>query len=155
MEQLVYEDKWFDGLLAECKPIWFDFQQSTFKRYREIGKLIIKSGYLKGQWHSKEKTTFIEEMKLSRQTFSRMVILGEMNNEEFAHTVSRFKSLHEWINQSKTIKEDFMIEKRLDVDTFKTIKDAKLWFSKMGGKLDGCYWIGKIDKRILESVKNE
>jgi len=104
-EVLIDKNEWLDNLINICKPLWLDLQQSTFKRYREIGQHIINSGYTKGQWHSKEKIKFIEEMKISQMTFSYMVQLGEMDNKKFKDTVFKFSSLHEWAHQSKPTEE--------------------------------------------------
>lgn len=155
MEQLIYKNNQLDELIVTCKQIWSKLAKETFKRYREIGKCILISGYKKGQWHSEEKDYFMKKLEITPSTFKRMIRLGEVTEKEFVHIVNQFSSLHKWANQSKISKEKYIIEKRLDIEFFKQVKDAKEWFNKMGGSLKGCFWIGTVDKRILEEIDSE
>jgi len=104
-EVLMNKNEWLDDLIDTCKPLWLDLQQTTFKRYREIGQHIIKSGYTKGQWHSKEKAKFMEEMEIRHSTFGYMIKLGEMTDKEFSNAIGKFTSLYKWANQSKSTEE--------------------------------------------------
>lgn len=151
MEQLIYEDElWLDNLLEKCKPLWNDLQQTTFKRYREIGQHIIESGYTKGEWHSKHKTKFLEEMKISKSTFSCMTQLGEMGNEEFSDTVGKFTSLHEWVHQSKSIKESLTETIYMDARYFDSKEEFENFIKGLKVKYQGLFF-----RIIIESTDKE
>lgn len=155
VERLTYENEWLDNLVTTCKQIWSELGKETFRRYREIGKHILTSGYKKGQWKSKHKKLFQDKLNISQQTFSNMVILGEMNDLEFTSVTSNFTSYNAWTHQSKSTKENFFKEKRIDIATFENEEQAKMWFKKYGGLYKGCYYIGTVDIRIFGENINE
>jgi hypothetical protein len=43
----------------------------------------------------------LKEWAISQRTFSNIVQLGEMSDEEFANVVSKFSSVHAWVNRYK------------------------------------------------------
>lgn len=69
---------------------------NTFNKYREAGLAVLKSGYKKGKWHSTHCKEALEEWAISQQTFSAMVQLGELTDEEF--TVKNQSPSQDFIN---------------------------------------------------------
>lgn len=103
--RLTYELEWLDNVVQKCQGVMEQLRKETFKRYREIGKIILESGYRKGQWSSSHRKHFLEKLGISQQSFSRMVRLGEMSENRFTHAMSKFSSLFRWANQDEK-KED-------------------------------------------------
>jgi hypothetical protein len=66
-----------------------------------MGKLVLESGYKKGEWKSQHRRKVLEAWQISQQTFSRMIILGEMSDEEFTHAMSKFGSIDAWVNSQR------------------------------------------------------
>jgi DNA modification methylase len=99
LTQLARTERWLDEVIEKGKVIISELARESFIRYRQLGQLIIDSGYEKGKWHDEEKAKVIEEWQISRQTFSRLVQFGEMPEAEFAHVMSNFQSLDAYINR--------------------------------------------------------
>lgn len=95
----IYKDEWLDTLIGEVGGILKTLATDWFMRYRRIGKLILTSGYEKGQWHSRHKTRFIKELGVSQSLFSVFVRLGEMNDKKFGEVTDTFGSVNEWYKQ--------------------------------------------------------
>ena len=64
-QRVTYEDEWLDNVIRTAKYVMEELAKQTFKRYREIGKLILESGYRKGAWKDKHKEKFYEEIQMS------------------------------------------------------------------------------------------
>jgi len=105
VEKMTYPTEWLDSVIQKCKYVRDELKNETFKRYREIGKIILDSGYQKGTWNDEHKQKFLIELSISRQTFSSLVQIGEMSEEEFANAVSNFSSYHEWRNRGSIAKK--------------------------------------------------
>lgn len=93
-----------EEVIRKGKQILLELNFTTFNRYREIGKLILNSGYRKHEWHSEDKARALEEWHISDTTFKNMVALGEMINEEFDNAVVEFPSYHAWANRHTILK---------------------------------------------------
>jgi len=87
--------------IQKVKLILQNLHLNTFHKYREAGKEIIASDYKKHKWNSQQRKEALKEWAISQQTFSIMVQLGELSDEEFTNTVSKFPSVHAWANQNK------------------------------------------------------
>ena len=87
------KQKQIEEIIKKVKEILKQLHLNTFYKYREAGKEIIASGYDKGKWLSKYKKKAIEEWAISQQTFSIIVQLGELTDEEFTNAVSKFPSV--------------------------------------------------------------
>jgi len=101
VEVLTYADEWLDNLINEVRPILGEVAKSTFERYREIGKIILKSGYKKGEWKSRHKRKFIKELRISSATFSLFIRLAEISEREFKEIVATYNSVNEWYRKGK------------------------------------------------------
>jgi hypothetical protein len=55
----------------------------------------------RGKWRSKHRKKALEEWAISQQTFSIMVQLGELTDEEFSHVVAKFPSVYAWANHPR------------------------------------------------------
>jgi len=100
--ETVMEDlNWFEIVLARSKSIMADLKETTFEHYRKIGKIILESGYIKGQWKSIHKKRFMKELKVSSGTFSLFIRLGMMSEEQFKEITDTYSSLNEWYRQGK------------------------------------------------------
>ena len=99
-------EPWLDDIIQKGKLIIRELARETFIRYRQLGKLILNSGYRKGQWHNAERDAVLEAWEISQPTFSRLIQLGEMSEEEFIHAVNNFKSFREWANPALPEKPD-------------------------------------------------
>lgn len=99
---------WLENAVSKVKDIQLQWAKETFKRYRECGKIVLESGYRRGQWHSEHKERFLKETNLERTTFQQMIQLGEMTDLEFTNAVGKFPSYHAWANRGSLAK----IEKR-------------------------------------------
>jgi site-specific DNA-methyltransferase (adenine-specific) len=82
--------------------------KETFTRYRAIGKIILESGYKKGQWKSEHRNRFMNELGISQKTFSRFIQLAEMEEHEFSHVMTNFPSLYAWENYPQIEKQKRM-----------------------------------------------
>jgi len=98
-EHVSYPSEWLDNVVSEVKLIIAELAKDTFNRYRQCGEAILRSGYRKGQWNSEHKKYFLEKLGISHATFSHMVQLGEMSEEEFATVGRKFQSFHAWENR--------------------------------------------------------
>ena len=92
------DKSWLDSLIEEIKRIRLEWVKDTFIRYRKCGQLILSSGYRKGRWHDEHRQYFLSELKMSQKTFSRMIQLGEMGEDEFSHAMTKFSSVYAWAN---------------------------------------------------------
>jgi len=101
VEYLSYAEEWLDNLINDVKPILAKIAEDTFTRYRQIGKMILKSGYKKGQWKSKHKRKFIKELGISGSTFSLFVRLAEISDKEFKKIKDTYSSVNEWYRRGK------------------------------------------------------
>ena len=101
------KEDWLNRVIQEAKSIIAEFLKETFVRYRKLGKLILDSGYRKGQWKSEHKQRFLNELGIEHPSFNRMVTLGELSEEGFVHAVNKFPSLHAWANQKSLAKATF------------------------------------------------
>jgi len=101
VEVLTYADEWLDNLINEVRPILGQIAKNTFERYREIGLKILKSGYRKGEWKSRHKRKFINELRISSATFSLFVRLAEVSEEEFKTIINTYNSVNEWYRKGK------------------------------------------------------
>jgi DNA modification methylase len=88
-----------DDVIEKGKVIIRELARESFTRYRQLGLLILNSGYRKGQWRNAERERVMSEWDISQQTFSNLIRLGEMPELEFTNAVSKFRSLHDWANQ--------------------------------------------------------
>jgi len=104
-QRITYEDEWLDNVIRTSKYVMEELTRQTFNRYREIGKIILNSGYEKGAWKDKHKHKFINDLGISRPTFTRMVQLGTMEEEEFVRVTNQFSSFYQWTHQSNKQKE--------------------------------------------------
>ena len=105
VQRITYEDEWLDNVIHTAKYVMEELTRQTFKRYREIGKIVLKSGYAKGTWKDKHKHQFINDLGISRPTFTRMVQLGTMEEEEFVRVTNQFSSFYQWTHQSSKQKQ--------------------------------------------------
>lgn len=85
--------------IKKGKQILWQLHPNTFFKYREVGKLILASGYKRGKWRSKHRQKAIEQWAISRRTFSNMVQLGEMTDEEFGNVIAKFPSVYAWAHR--------------------------------------------------------
>lgn len=85
--------------IQKVKQILQQLHLNTFNKYREAGLEIIKSGYKKGVWHSKDRKKALDEWAISQSTFSYMTQLGGLTDEEFTNVVGNFASVHAWANR--------------------------------------------------------
>jgi len=148
--RISYRDEWFDNVIAKCRMVWEELARDAFKRYRQIGQIVIKSGYNKGQWRNRHKKLILDKLGISQRTFSSMVQLAEMSEKEFNDTIHKFPNIHKWTNP--TPKRNYMIEKQFRLSAFNSEEEAEAWFSKRDGELKGRFWVGIVDKRVLEKV---
>lgn len=95
------DPEWLNNVIERGKQIILDHFKETFKRYRAMGKLILESGYRKGQWRSEYRNRALEEWGISQPTFSHIIRLGELSELEFINAVNNFASVHAWVNQEK------------------------------------------------------
>jgi N6-adenosine-specific RNA methylase IME4 len=90
-----------DEAIKRVKELLQSFHLSTFHKYREAGLEMIKAGYQEGKWHSKDRRRALEEWAISHVTFSYMIRLGKMTEEEFFNAVKNFPSVHAWANRPR------------------------------------------------------
>jgi DNA modification methylase len=88
-----------DDVIEKGKVIIRELARESFIRYRQLGQLIIESGYQKGKWHDLEKQRVMEEWQIKQRTFSRLVEFGEMSENEFSHVMANFPSLDAYANR--------------------------------------------------------
>jgi len=93
------KEKKIEEVIKKVKEILRQLHLNTFYKYREAGQEIIKSGYDKGKWHSKHFKNALEEWGISQTTFSSMVQLGEMTEQEFTDVIGKFPSVYAWTHQ--------------------------------------------------------
>lgn len=105
------KDIWLNDVIEKGKVIILELAKDTFVRYRQLGQLILNSGYKKGSWHDAERNKVMKCWNISSKTFDRFIQLGEMTDVEFRHAVTNFKSFHNWANQQKSLLEQLSIEK--------------------------------------------
>jgi len=105
-ERITYEYEWLDNVVSEVKLIMDQLAKETFKRYRESGKAILRSGYAKYTWKSEHKQYFIEKLGISDSTFKSMVRLGEMSQEKFDNVIVEFPSLYAYENRGSITKKE-------------------------------------------------
>jgi hypothetical protein len=65
----------------------------------------LESGYRKGEWHSEHRKYFLEALEISQPTFSQMIKLGKMSEDEFIATGNNFSSFHQWEHQKSIVKK--------------------------------------------------
>lgn len=99
IEHITYEDEWLDVTIQKAKYVMEELTKQTFHRYREIGQIVLESGYQKGVWQDAHKDKFMGSIGISQPMFSRMIQLGEMDEDKFIHTVNNFSSFHSWANR--------------------------------------------------------
>ena len=85
--------------IKQGKQIAKDLHKTTFDRYRELGQLVLRSGYEKGKWHQIHREKACKEWSIKKATFYHMLKLGTMTEKEFSNAVRKFASIHEWVNQ--------------------------------------------------------
>lgn len=105
VERISYQNEWLDNVILKAKFVMEQLAKETFNRYREIGKIIGESGYKKGQWNDKHKQKFLDDLGISRPTFTRMVQLGAMEEPEFVRVTNQFSSFNEWTHQGSIAKK--------------------------------------------------
>jgi len=94
-------EKKIEEVIEKGKEVLRQLHLNTFYKYREVGKLILESGYEKGKWYSKHRQRALDEWAISQRTFSRIVELGKLSEVDFSHVVANFPSVHAWANQTK------------------------------------------------------
>jgi len=104
-----------DTVIEKGKEILSEHHKQTFHKYREVGQLVLASGYRKGQWNSEDRKKALEEWAISRQTFDNMVNLGLMTETEFANAVSEFPSVHAWANRGRPTELRPLPEVKFDI----------------------------------------
>jgi len=104
-ERIIYEDEWLDNVITKSKFVIEQLAKETFNRYREVGKIILESGYKKGQWNDKHKQKFKNSLGISQQPFSSMVQLGEMEEQEFVDIVNNFRTFRDWVHRGSIAKK--------------------------------------------------
>ena len=87
--------------IQKVKQILQNLHLNTFQKYREAGKEIIASGYLKGKWDSQQRKKALEEWAISQWTFSCMSQLGKMREEQFSDVITKFPSVYAWTHQPR------------------------------------------------------
>lgn len=74
-----------------------------------------------------------------------------MTEAEFSSVAKKFSSIHEWALGTKTPGPPSYSKKILILyEAFDSKEEAETFFQKLGGKLDGPYWFGVVDKRLLK-----
>ena len=96
IEHITYADEWLDVIIQKAKYVMEELTKQTFHRYRELGKIVLESGYKKGTWRDKHRAKFLNELGISQSTFSQMVQLGEMTEDKFIAIGNKFRSFHTW-----------------------------------------------------------
>jgi len=105
VERITYEDEWLDNVIQQAKYKFEELAKQTFNRYREIGKIILDSGYRKGTWEDKHKQKFMIELGIQHATFSNMVKLGDMEETEFSSVTRNFPSYYLWTHKGSLAKK--------------------------------------------------
>jgi len=105
IERVTYSTEWLDNVISQGKMILTELAKDTFQRYRQMGILIINSGYKKGQWHNEDKQYACSEWDISDWTFSKMVELGTMPNDEFCDVITKFGTIFNWTHKDKKEKQ--------------------------------------------------
>jgi N6-adenosine-specific RNA methylase IME4 len=100
------QDDWLNEVIQQAKNIIAEFLKETFVRYRRLGQLILESGYKKGQWQNEDKQGFLNALGIEQKTFSNMVRLGEMNEQEFSANSTKFSSVYAWVHQKSLAKTE-------------------------------------------------
>jgi N6-adenosine-specific RNA methylase IME4 len=118
-------DKKIDKVIKRVKKLLQSFHLSTFHKYREAGKEIINAGYEEGNWHSKHRKRALEEWAISQPTFSYMIQLGKMSEEEFINAINNFPSVYAWANRPR--EKDKVIFPPLPEGKFRTIVVDPPW----------------------------
>src|SRR3990170_261412 len=101
LKTLFTKEEWLQKVIDEVRGILRGIEENIFDKYRLIGDIILKSGYVKGQWNSYHKELFMKDLKVDRSTFSLFIRLGEMDEAKFAETKETYGSIREWYTQGK------------------------------------------------------
>lgn len=98
-EELKGPDEWLDEIIEEVRPIKDKLEKNCFSSYRQIGLVILRAGYKKGEWQWRHIKRFCEELDVSRATFSLYVRLGELSESKFRDVVNTYSSVNQWYRQ--------------------------------------------------------
>jgi len=99
VEKQKKREKKIEEVIEKGKEVLRQLHLNTFYRYREVGKLVLSSGYEKGHWHSEHRDEALRKWAISHRTFNYMVQLGNLLEIEFRNVVAKFPSVHAWANR--------------------------------------------------------
>jgi len=92
-------EKEIEEVIEKGKEILRQLHLNTFYKYRELGEVILDSGYERYEWTKTNREKALVEWGIAKTTFYRMIELGKMSGDEFSHVVGKYRSVHEWANR--------------------------------------------------------
>lgn len=171
MEQ-VYDLKWYNELVSDCREIQKETDKSKlsilYLKY-SMGKRILKDYHRFESYEGgkSQANLAIDLGYKSNATISDMIVFTEWIDKEFDCEVNKFidsvnkvPSWHEVTHnllprepKEKSINE--LVEVKIPFDKFKNEDEAFNFFKLLNGSYKGCFYIGKIDKRLWEEASKK